>query len=169
MLRSRGRPPIDDWDRREGRRPRAHCPLPDGRGRRFENLFAEILRNDRGAKDSEALTQTPLQSWMREICTSGSMNGKGEMEPLDEPSSKGYPALTIPAPDRDLSRSLHGALRHHCIRYARAPPRNPLRRMRCRNGDLQALSFTVARPQLVDQRIESRDKKIGGIAKQERD
>jgi CheY-like chemotaxis protein len=36
MLPSCGRPPGDDWDRREGRRPRAHGRVPDGRGRDFE-------------------------------------------------------------------------------------------------------------------------------------
>jgi hypothetical protein len=32
IIQSCGRPPDDDWDWREGRRPRAPCRVPDGRG-----------------------------------------------------------------------------------------------------------------------------------------
>jgi hypothetical protein len=34
--------PSDVWDRREGRRPRAPCHIPGGRGRDSNTLFAEL-------------------------------------------------------------------------------------------------------------------------------
>ena len=42
----------DDWDRREGRRPRAHCRVADGRDCEFEEPVRRDCTNDRGVAAS---------------------------------------------------------------------------------------------------------------------